>query len=110
MKEFFEYLEKKEGRKIPLRVKLLTGMPLTPEELNVEGDLDLSYSKVTSLPEGLEVGGYLSLHHTSITSLPKGLKVGGSLWLGNTPLSEKYTSEQLKEMYPGIKGKIYSRI
>ena len=65
---FFKYLEDKEGKKIPLSVKLLN-----PEQF-----------KITS--EDLEVGGNLDLDNTSITSLPKDLKVGGDLTLFNSKI------------------------
>jgi hypothetical protein len=32
--------------------------------------------------------------------------VGGDLYLINTPMSEKYTKEQIKQMVPGVKGDI----
>jgi hypothetical protein len=44
------------------------------------------------------VGGSLYLSNTEITSLPDGLKVGGGLSLRNTPLSEKYTEEEIRKM------------
>ena len=71
----------------------VNGKPMTLEEfqnsknLEVDGDLHLSYTKITSLPAGLKVGGYLNLAYTKITSLPAGLKVGGYLNLGGTPLT-----------------------
>jgi len=30
----------------------------------------------------------------------------GDLELGNTPISKKYTREQIKQMIPGVKGRI----
>jgi hypothetical protein len=49
----------------------------------------------------------LNLRNTPITSLPDNLKVEGDLDLTNTPISEKYTKEQIKQMVPGVKGDIY---
>jgi len=103
----FKYLEKEKGKPIPVNLKLIHGLPLTPEDLDVKGDLDLRGSKITFLPKGLRVGGYiilnktpitalpenlevesdLNLTDTPITSLPKGLKVGGYLALENTSIS-----------------------
>ena len=75
---FFKFLNQKEQRPIPFKVKLIyTPETLTPQELNVEGNL--------------------SLQNTPITSLPEGLKVEGSLYLHNTPLSNK-TDEEIKAM------------
>ena len=85
LKRIFEFLEKKENKltkeKGTLRWKLIFNEPLTKEDLNVKGDLDLSGRNITSLPEGLKVGGELNLAYSKITSLPKGLKVGGDLSL-----------------------------
>ena len=51
--------------------------------------------------------GDLDLRYTPITSLPSDLKVGGYLDLSNTPLSKKYTKEEIRKIVPGIKGSIY---
>lgn len=75
-----------------------------------KGDLDLSYTPITSLPNGLKVGGDLNLDNTPITSLPNDLQVGRDLDLFNTPISKKYTKEQIKQMCPGVKGNIYTRL
>ena len=81
--------------------KLINNEPLTDDELNIEGNLNLTDSKITqlpkglkvgdnlnllgsiitSLPEGLEVGDSLDLSYSDIRTLPEGLEVGGSLWL-----------------------------
>ena len=128
LKRIFEFLEEKEEHKAPFIWKLENNIPLTEEELNVKGDLDLRFSSITSLPEGLEVGDDLYLHYSkitslpddlqvggelniigcdAITSLPKGLEVGKILYIKYTPLT-KYSDEELREMIkPGfIKGEI----
>ena len=51
------------------------------ETAEVEGDLYLLGTPITSLPEGLKVGGWLDLRGTPITSLPEGLKVDGFICL-----------------------------
>jgi len=128
LKKIFNFLEKNDNIKTPLMVKFMSEMPLTKEELNVKGNLNLEFTTVTSLPEGLKVGGYLDLSNTNITSLPerlevagnlyldhsfikslpKDLKVGGTLYIYKSPLKE-YTNEELREMVkPGfLKGDIY---
>ena len=92
----------------------LIGTQITklPDGLRVGGTLDLSGTQITTLPDGLSVGGYLYLKDTPITTLPNGLRVGGYLYLRDTPIaklfiSKKYTQEQIKQMYPGVKGEIY---
>ena len=50
----------------------------------MKGDLDLSYTPITSLPSSLtKVEGNLYLHSTKITSLPDNLTVEGDLYLDN---------------------------
>ena len=50
--------------------------------LEVNGDLDLSNTSLTSLPQGLHVTGWLDLSNcTGLTTLPQGLHVGGGLFL-----------------------------
>ena len=129
LKRIFEFLEEKENNNLPFKWKLINNEPLTKEELNVEGSLNLSYSKITQLPKGLKVNGglylentnikslpeglivrfSLSLSYTKIESLPKGLKVFGILRIWDTPIAQKYTDEEIREMIkPGfIKGEIY---
>ena len=108
LKRIFEFLEEKGENRAPFKWKLFNNIPLTKEDLDVKGDLELRSIEINSLPEGLKVGGWLILNRSSITSLPKGLKVGGYLIINNTPL-EKYTDDELREMIkPGfIRGKIY---
>ena len=81
LKKIFDFLEKEENRKKPFAYKVKNNEPLTEKDLNIEGDLDLSNFKITSLPEGLKVGRVLDLTDSDIKSLPEGLEVGHSLWL-----------------------------
>ena len=112
LKRIFEFLEKKENKlakeKGTLRWKIVFNEPLTEEDFNRYGDLDLSNLEITSLPEGLKVHRDLDLYNSKIKILPKGLEVGGNLYIKSTDLT-KYTEQQLREMIkPGfIKGRIY---
>ena len=81
LKRIFEFLEEKGEHKTPLLWKWQNGEPLTEEELNIKGNLDLRLSRITSLPKGLKVDGDLNLGYTILTSLPEGLEVGGNLFL-----------------------------
>jgi len=107
LKNIFNFLEENERHQTPFLWKWVNNY-LTKEDLNVKGDLDLEFSKKTSLPEGLKVGGNLDLSYSNITSLPEGLKVGDNLYIFRSPLKE-YTSDELREMIkPGfIKGIIF---
>jgi hypothetical protein len=81
IRKIFDFLEKEENRKKPFTYKLTFNEPLTEKDLNIEGNLDLSNFKITSLPEGLKVGRVLDLTDSDIETLPEGLEVGHSLWL-----------------------------
>jgi len=76
-----------------------------PDNLKVKGSLSLSNTPIKTLPNGLEVGANLVMNNTNISSFPKDIKVRaqGSIYIENTPLAKKYTEEQIKQMYPGLK-------
>ena len=95
LKRIFEFLEDKEQQNPPFRWKHINNIPLTEEDLNVKGDLDLSQTQITSLPEGLKVGGDLDLSYTAIKILPKGLVVYGNLNVSGTPLEDVYDEIQM---------------
>ena len=80
LKRVFDFLEEKEGHKVPFLWKLFNNIPLTKEELIVKGDLNLEDSEIKSLPQGLTIEGDLFLYHSRV-ELPKGLKVNGNLSL-----------------------------
>jgi hypothetical protein len=107
LKNIFNFIEEKDGNTLPLLLKLQIGAKLTEEQLNIEGDLDLSDINIPSLPKDLKVGGDLSIEATYIASLPKGLQVGGDLYIhwGN---SVAFYDDEIREMIkPGfIKGDI----
>ena len=81
LKRIFQFLEDNQEHNAPFLWKHINNIPLTEEELNIKGNLDLRLSRITSLPKGLKVGGDLNLGYTLLTSLPEGLEVGGNLFL-----------------------------
>jgi|14BtaG_2_1085337.scaffolds.fasta_scaffold15340_3 hypothetical protein len=91
----FKFLEKKDNRPIPFNLKLIHELPLTPEELNIKGDLKISPegwgsksdALLASLPAGLKVKGNVDVRGSQLASLPDNLEVGGDLWLDNTPIA-----------------------
>jgi hypothetical protein len=125
----FKFIEDKYPEyRTPFKYKIIYEIPITEEELNIEGDLDLDDSHVTSLPDNLTISGYLFLRRcTKLRSLPnnltvsigvilvgctnlkrlgRNLSIGGGIILKNTPIAEKYTEAEIKEMCPGIGGNI----
>ena len=86
----------------------LQDTPITslPDNLKyVGGNLSLSNTPIKSLPDNLEVEGDLYLDSTSITSLPDNLEVEGDIYVHKSPLAEKYTDEEIKNL-ADIGGKI----
>ena len=73
----------------------------------VEGDLYLFRTPITSLPDNLTVEGDLDLNNSKITTLPNNLTVKGDLILFDTPLSRKYSEDEIRVMVPNVKGDIY---
>ena len=73
---------------------------------SVSGDLNLAGSSIKSLGNLESVGGNLFLYGSSIESLGNLESVGGSLFLRRTPMSKKYTEEEIRSMVD-VKGKIY---
>ena len=94
---------------------------------SVGGHLGLSYSNVKSLGNLTSVGGSLGLYNCTnltalgnltsvggeldlsfceIESLGNLTSVGGNLYLKHTPLSKKYTEEEIREMVK-VGGKVY---
>jgi len=83
--------------------------PITslPDNLTrIGGDVNLNRTKITSLPSNLTVDGDLNLTDTLITSLPDNLTVKRDLYVYGTPLSKKYSKEEIRAMVPNVKGKI----
>ena len=111
LKNFFKFLEDKEGKNPPLRYKFIHDPEsLTPEDLNIKGNLDLRYTPITSLPDNLKVGGDLYLWNTRIISLPNNLQVGMDLYIYYTPLAKKYTKEEIKRMIEDKEGKVKGEV
>ncbi len=79
-----------------------------PNNLIVNGHLVLDSCKnLQSLPNGLKVKRDLDLQYTNITSLPSDLEVNGDLILLITPISRRYTEEQIRKMVSKVEGSIY---
>jgi hypothetical protein len=119
IKNFFKFLEDKEGITPPLKYKLLHDpKSITPEDLNVKGDLswahpqlpsipdnltvegnlNLNYSKFIKLPDNLTVGGNLHLNFSKFSSIPNNLKIGGNLWVVDTPITKLYSGREIRKM------------
>jgi len=72
-----------------------TNITRLPENLTVRGWLDLRDTMISSLPENLSIGDSLVIINTKITSLPDSLMVGKEIFIGDLKL--KYIPDHLKE-------------
>ena len=108
---FFEFLKDKEGREIPGRAKFLDPNYVFNVEDFEDKDGNISLEEnpnIISIPtNNLTVKGYLTLNYCeNLQSLPDNLTVGGDLYIRNTQLINKYTAKEIRQMYPGVRGKI----
>ena len=65
---------------------------------SVGNNLYLYRSNLQSLGNLISVGGNLDLYGSNIESLGNLISVGGALDLADTPLSKKYTKEEIRSM------------
>lgn len=106
-----EFLRDKRGKQVPLLYKLLyapetingeedlhikenlllIGAPLEslPDNLTVDGAMDISHSQIKSLPKNLTVGIYLDVSFTPISEIPENLHVDGFFNCKQTPLAKQ---------------------
>jgi hypothetical protein len=73
---------------------------------SVGGDLFLGNSNIESLGNLTSVGGYLTLYVSNIKSLGNLTSVGGDLNLFSTPLSNKYSEDEIRSMVE-VGGDVY---
>jgi hypothetical protein len=73
---------------------------------SVGGYLSLRNTPIQSLDNLTSVGSHLDLYGSSIESLGNLTSVGGGLYLGNTPMSRKYSEQEIRHMV-NIDGDIY---
>jgi hypothetical protein len=86
-----------------------TPIEYLPENLTYIGeDLDLTGSKIKKLPDNLKIGLSLFSFETPLEYLPKNLSIGEDLYINNTPLSLKYTEDEIRKIVKHIGGKIYT--
>ena len=130
IEKLFKFIKDKRGYDYPFSYKLIKNIPLSDDELNIGGDLDLLYSDIVSLPDNLKVGRHLDLRATNITSLPDNLSVGrdcnlshlninsipnnfnvyGDLFLCGNPITRKYTYREIRKMIEDKGGSVHGVI
>lgn len=92
LKKMFLFIEQRRGyRLISLIKRLELGLPIIEEDLDVDGNLDFSESRLTNLPSGIKCG-LMDLRMSQIEKIPENLTV-------NT----LYVSESIKEIPVSLK-------
>ena len=82
-----------------------------PDKLYVGGWLDIrGCNQLTELPNNLYVGGNLWLYVSKIQEIPDNLYVGGYLHISETPLSKKYSHEEIREIITSKGGTLIGKI
>ena len=82
-----------------------------PDNLYVGNSLGLiDCTQLKKLPDNLHVGYHLYLNAVDITELPNNLYVGGNLFINMTPLADKYTDEEIKDIVTSTGGNIEGKI
>ncbi len=118
LQSVFDFIKEKRGYDYPVEYKLRNGIELSEDELNYKGELKLMYcwikrlpdnfsvseyvnlykSSIESLPDNFYVGRSLSIERTNIYTIPKGLKVGYNFYVADTPLSKRYSVDEIRKM------------
>jgi len=89
-----------EGRTLPYHLNISGITQELPNNLTINGDLDLGYAEFSQLPMDLTVAGDLNLSNTRITELPYCLSVGKSIYLSDSGITQ--LPERLR-----VKGDLY---
>jgi hypothetical protein len=140
IEKILNFLEEKEGKELPKKwfdsIKLLklvqelenhpdgiqykqnanlnligSTIKKLPDNLYVGNNLGLmDCPRLKKLPDNLYVGYHLYLTNSNITELPNNLYVGGNLFINMTPLADKYTDEEIKNIVTSTGGIIVGRI
>ena len=66
-----------------------------PDHFVVNGDLILDNNPISVLPANLFVGGVLDISNTSVEELPDDIFVQEEIYFYNSPLANKYSSEEV---------------
>ena len=76
-----------------------------PNNLTVKY-LTLYNVDIKTLPNKLTVDGFIHASDSKLESIPSDIKLDGNILLNRTPISKKYSAEEIKRMCPGIKGDV----
>ena len=134
IEKILNFLKEKEGKEFPQNWNIIerlenhpdgtqyryegglylmdTNIKKLPDDLYVDGSLYLIETGITELPDNLYVGDRLILRGcTQLSKLPDNLYVGGDLHVYGTPLANKYSNDEIRDMIIStggeIKGEIY---
>lgn len=81
-----------------------------PENFSTNCFLTLNNTNIKSLPNNLTVNNNVSLNGSLINSIPKKLQISGYLDLRNTPISKKYTKDEIRKLIEKNGGSVKGEI
>jgi len=86
-----------------------TNIKSLPDNLTVDGALDIRHAKLTKLPDNLTVNNLYVDFRLLKNQLPKNLKVTDIMYINNTDREKvkKYTKKELKELFPNVNEFVY---
>lgn len=93
----------KKNNKIGDIKAIATPLMFLPDNLTVNGNLEISNTLITKFPKNLTVTFDLWAMGLNITDMPSpDLRVGRNLYLYDTPLSKKYSAQEIKNALPHV--------
>ena len=81
-----------------------------PENFSTNAFMGLNGTSIKSLPNNLTVNNDVSLNGSLINSIPKNLQISGYLDLRNTPISKKYTKDEIRKLIEKNGGSVKGEI
>lgn len=81
-----------------------------PENFSTSAFIRLAGTSIKSLPNNLTVNNDVSLNGSLINSIPKKLQITGYLDLRNTPISKKYTKDEIRKLIEKNGGSVKGEI
>lgn len=73
-----------------------------PDNFSVNGDLDIRDNPISILPSNLFISGNLDISNTNIEELPDDIYVNEGIYFEGTPLSRKFTSEEVHSLVNNV--------
>jgi hypothetical protein len=102
---------------IPADIQIIKYLDLSDSEINSLPEnfstncfVNLQDTSIKSLPNNLTVNNDVTLNGSLINSIPKKLQISGYLDLRNTPISKKYTKDEIRKLIEKNGGSVKGEI